>query len=475
LGNGTGDDTPAFQKAIASGLTIYVPAGVYPVNTVLQLNNNQSLFGDGTASTILMSNPGGVGGSTPPPGMLTASGSFTIRDISLDAVANTGTQGGVMDGINVQSGSNSYAITRVNFTYTGNGNGYYNPFQRGVCTVGNTSNGAISGCTFNHGPVQPVYMYNAAGSNMQITNNVITFYSYAAGSSITVVPPFNATNGVSSLTISGNSVTYPAYAAAAGTAAFYLAGVTNCTISTNTVDCTKAGHNTVMGIYLLGTSYFGSVSNVLISGNQFLECVADPSSSGSVTLWAGPGPSGPTLAHIKLQNNSYTQFLLYPAPFNFTGIGVFAAGNAGGVVYDLDIEGDTFNGAGYMPAINLSSTNAVKINQVSIGSCAGEAIHSSGTCTGSLAVTNSSVAQAGTLDPAVANQQKILQTAVIHAQVDQTSSNRLSSFTVTGVTYSGSANQLTYFIDCEDSQSGTSVTVNSDSDPSALLPNHLVP
>ncbi len=53
VGNGTVDDTAAFRAAIATGATVYVPAGTYKITDVLTLNSGQRLIGAGRTKSIL--------------------------------------------------------------------------------------------------------------------------------------------------------------------------------------------------------------------------------------------------------------------------------------------------------------------------------------------------------------------------------------------------------------------------------------
>lgn len=134
VGNGTTDDTAAIQAAMDAATSVYLPAATYKITAPLRMNDNNFVFGDSLATTIVSTHNGAIfaGKSVTP-----ASGTNVRRyrgggrDLKLTGpgVAQTSSIGLDMRGCTQFKWFNIYVTDVYTGVRQGDGySGYYNEY-----------------------------------------------------------------------------------------------------------------------------------------------------------------------------------------------------------------------------------------------------------------------------------------------------------------------------------------------------------
>lgn len=301
-GDGTTDDRNAFQEALNTGKSVYVPQGTYAVGSTISLTaDGQCLYGDGNLSVIKTT-------ATAAPIRISDKDGTAVRNLKIDAfTANTN------PGINISGGSSGIDIENVYF-YGGNQRVYLGACDHirvTGCTFDSTGYGVIqrSGTASSFGIVSNCIARNVSSDFVELNCNlndsgapnppasrnwIIADNQFSSSRDYPTPGTedrFVGITEVENVTITGNVVER-----SQGDAPIHLEDLRGETVISNNIisNCVPSGGNTGL-IFIIN-----SAENCIIDGNIF--AITDPALNGT-TISAYASNSGTYSNKTVFSNN----------------------------------------------------------------------------------------------------------------------------------------------------------------------------
>lgn len=443
-GKGVKDDTAAINRAaVAAGTngTIYFPSGTYNTSSPISLNF-QNVTGVGTSSIVRSTNLENGGA------IFNLNGGGSVSYLQLRANDSD------LDGIRVHNIKAPFSIQHI--TTQGD-------FATLIQLDGGSANGTISNNTlsmkFNPGTPQSFVLLLGDGcDNVVINDNVFTT---ASANGIVARPVFTLSCS-NKLTISNNQFLQLC------PQPISLTGVSNCIISSNTMNFSNSQAYPPVGISIYGDASSppgygkGPCSNVKITGNKMIYCGS--ASLGAIELSGTPSGAQPGLSNIQITSNAFTQL---PLLFDFSwSSAVHTSGSAGGI-QDLVISDNTATGIGYS-GFWIEDTRNATVSNNTINSGAGEGVYLGNNNAGTVNISNNTMTNLGSATSLAIKSANVSVRAAI--DIDEGSSGTKPG--VTSNVYNAPANGLRYFVYCSVSQSNANVAGNK---TGTMLPTYVAP
>jgi hypothetical protein len=307
------DDTAAINATITAanvasgGGTAFVPKGTYLLTGQINLKSNVELRGDGSLTVFLPQYPSANKATVMLNDLTNGGSNITLRSFRLDRSGNNVQNGILLNGISnllvseleiVGAPSSTSGALAVSGIMPG-GSGISQLLSKNVrvrgCYFGQVNNfgvqlswvlnATVTGCVFDDCYREAIGVEPEPGcvaQNVAITGNTLTMSTVPSGGSATGVVVITESSGgtINGCTVSGNTVANMTITSANGNPGILVLGGKGVVLSGNTVQGMNGN-----GISIGNASV--ATSNVLIIGNQVLDCNAQNTSSfggGGISL-----------------------------------------------------------------------------------------------------------------------------------------------------------------------------------------------
>lgn len=265
VGDGVTNDTAAIASAIATGKSVFFPAGTYLTGLQTVATVGQTIFGEGQNSVILA--------STPTTNLFNVTASYvTFQDLRMNGAATSAANTTFAIFTSTSTPAGFLTVQRVLFS----GNSASTGFNNGIKFDNNCNGGTVVDCTFERllGTASGYgYAILCAGSNSTIA------FNWFDGSSNRGRHAIYITAGASDCVVNGNYVNGFRFE---GITQFATASPCYRNIYTNNIVIASAGIGTfpigAMGIY--GKSANAIISNNIVAGSSSCGIVLDGTGSG---------------------------------------------------------------------------------------------------------------------------------------------------------------------------------------------------